>query len=53
MVTFLEGVAKHLVKPTALDPFQEGCALTDVNHTKSQRTLTGNGFSMIFTGNQL
>ena len=22
--TFLEGVAKHLVKPTALDPFQEG-----------------------------
>ena len=20
------------------DPFQEGCALTDINHTKSQRT---------------
>ena len=33
VVVFLEGVAKHLVKPTSLDLFQEGCALTDVHHS--------------------
>ena len=36
MVTFQEGVAKHLIQPTSLDPFLEGCALTDVNHSSNE-----------------
>ena len=36
MVAFLEGVTKHLIKPTSLDPFQEGCALTDDSHSYTE-----------------
>ena len=38
VVTFLEGVKRCRFDLVFGGPFQEGCALTDVNHTKSQRT---------------
>ena len=40
MVTFLEGVKRCQLDQVLGDPFQEGCALTDVNHMRTKEPVS-------------